>query len=106
MVGVVRVAYGEVVEVLAVVLRGRGVGPERGAKCGELFGAASRDGVPSHGLNRFAWVANAIQKERIAANAEMQKVAAFGAMERWDGKMGLGPWNAWTCMGRAMALAG
>ncbi len=33
-------------------------------------------------------------------HAVPEKVESLGVMERWDGKMGVGLWNASVCMGR------
>ncbi|HVX83297.1 MAG TPA: 3-dehydro-L-gulonate 2-dehydrogenase [Phycisphaerae bacterium] len=101
-----RVAYVDVVEVLERVLLGRGMHEERAALCARLFADASRDGVPSHGLNRFPGFVAAIDGGEVVGNAMPEKMAGFGGLERYDGHFGPGPANAWFAMGRACELAG
>lgn len=102
----VRVPYQQVVDLLRERLVRVGMMAGRADRCARLFADASRDGVPSHGLNRFHWMTRGITEGKIDPNVEIARVAQFGAMERWDGRSGPGPWNAWTCMNRALELAG
>ena len=73
--------------------------------CAQLFAENQRDGVYSHGLNRFPGFVAAIQNGRIDFHARPEKVKSFGALERWDGKRGVGLVNAHICMQRATDLA-
>jgi len=63
---------------------------QRARLCARLFADASRDGVYSHGLNRFPQFVRMIQNGIIAADAELKLAARFGSLERWDGKRGPG----------------
>ncbi len=78
---------------------------QRARLCARLFADASRDGVHSHGLNRFPQFVRMIQNGVIAVDAEPELVARFGSLERWDGKSGPGNLNAYRCMDRAIALS-
>ncbi len=80
--------------------------PQRAVLCGRMFAEASRDGVASHGLNRFAGFVQAIRAGRILPNVDRELIASFGGLERWHGKDGPGIWNAWESMRRAIELAG
>ncbi|MDE0636900.1 MAG: 3-dehydro-L-gulonate 2-dehydrogenase [Candidatus Poribacteria bacterium] len=74
--------------------------------CAKLFAENQRDGVYSHGLNRFPGFVSGLQSKQINFRAKPEKIESFGALERWDGKMGVGLVNAHSCMRRALELAG
>lgn len=76
-----------------------------GRFCARLFAENQRDGVYSHGLNRFPGFVAGLQSKQIDFLAQPEKIGSFGALERWDGKMGVGLVNAHICMQRAMELA-
>ncbi len=100
-----RLPYDEITTLLESLLLRAGMMQDRAALCAKLFADASRDGVPSHGLNRFARMVNWIHAGTLLPNAPLTRIAALGGLERWDGGFGPGPWNAWQSMGRAIELA-
>src|SRR6266849_1592164 len=100
-----RIPYQELFDTLLRVLQKLGFESERARLCARLFADASRDGVYSHGLNRFPRFVLQIQNGTINIHAEPELVAANGSLERWDGKLGPGPLNAYQCMERAIALS-
>jgi|EP01046_Picozoa_sp_COSAG06_P066105 hypothetical protein len=63
----------------------------------------------SHGLNRFNNFLTSMSPDAdgapidIAATPELS--SSFGVMEQYDGKMGIGPYNAHVSMARAIELA-
>ena len=78
---------------------------ERAKLCARLFAENQRDGVYSHGLNRFPGFVTGLKSKQIDFRAKPEKVESFGAIERWDGKMGVGLVNAHICMQRAVEIA-
>lgn len=70
-----------------------------------VFAENSRDGVYTHGLNRFPVFVKYVKDGLINISADPVKLAAFGAIERWDGNLGPGILNARFAMNRAMELA-
>lgn len=100
-----RVAYQELCDALARALEKLGFEAERACLCARLFVDASRDGIHSHGLNRFPRFLTQIQNGTINIHAKPQLVKAAGPLERWDGNVGPGPLNAHHSMTRAIALA-
>lgn len=100
-----RLPYDEVAPRLAAILRRHGLSDRRADAAARLFCDASRDGVESHGLNRFPGFVSMIEDGRVDPSAEPTLVSATGAVERWDGHLGPGPLNATFAMGRAIALA-
>src|SRR5690348_4569281 len=100
-----RLPYSDIVQTLSTILTRLGLQTGRADLLGRLFTDASRDGVPSHGLNRFHWVANAIRDNTINPNADPTPISQFAALERWNGNLAPGPLNAHFCMARAISLA-
>jgi 3-dehydro-L-gulonate 2-dehydrogenase len=100
-----RVPYEELQNAFSRVLLKLGFEQDRAVLCARLFADASRDGVHSHGLNRFPQFVRMIQSGVVIVAAERQLVTRFGALERWDGKSGPGNLNAYGCMERAIALS-
>ena len=78
---------------------------ERATLCAHLFAEASRDGVYTHGLNRFPRFIKNIQQGIVQAEAVPDLVQALGLIEQWDGQRGPGNLNAHFCMNRAITLA-
>jgi 3-dehydro-L-gulonate 2-dehydrogenase len=100
-----RVPYPELVATLSRAFRKLGFEPSRALVCAQLFSDSSRDGVHSHGLNRFPRFVAMIKNGGIDIHASPALVASTGPLERWDGKVGPGNLNAWHCMDRAITLA-
>lgn len=99
-----RIPFDEVQKTLAAVLRRLGFAPGRADTCARLFAETTRDGVYTHGINRFPRFVATIRNGRVDPGAEPEVVARFGALERWDGHCGPGNINALAAMDRAIAL--
>lgn len=100
-----RVAYQELFDTLERVLLKMGFEPKRASLCARLFTDTTCDGVYSHGLNRFPRFIKTIQNGCINIHAVPELVDGCGALERWDGKLGVGNLNAHQSMARAITLA-
>ena len=100
-----RIPFEQIHETLARVLRRLGFAPPRAELCARLFAETTRDGVYTHGLNRFPRFVAMVRNGTIHVNAEPVAIARFGALERWDGRSGPGNLNAHAAMERAMALS-
>ncbi|GAA3406447.1 3-dehydro-L-gulonate 2-dehydrogenase [Paenibacillus hodogayensis] len=100
-----RVSFEEMYERFRSVLEREGFAPERARECARLFAETSRDGVYSHGLNRFPVFIDFIRKGYVHVNAEPVVVERLGVLERWDGQSGPGNLNAQFSMNRAIELA-
>jgi len=101
----VRVPYEDLYAALREAMLRLGLAEERAAVCGRLFAETTRDGVYTHGLNRFPRFAAQVANGTVDVTAEATQVAGFGGLERWDGHRGVGNLNALACMERAIALA-
>jgi len=87
------------------VLLKNGFAEQQAALCARLFAETSRDGIYSHGLNRFPQFIRYVQQGYIHANEQPRRIGEFGVMERWDGRLGPGNLNAYFCMNRAIELS-
>jgi 3-dehydro-L-gulonate 2-dehydrogenase len=100
-----RVPYDDLYAALNRAMLLLGLAPGRAAQCARLFAETTRDGVYTHGLNRFPRFSASVANGSVDVNAEPTKTGGFGAIERWDGHRGVGNLNALACMERAIALA-
>lgn len=100
-----RVPFEELRIALEQAMRRLGISPDRARLCAQLFAETTRDGVYSHGLNRFPRFRAMVENGSIDVNATPTLTAAFGSIERWDGHRGIGNLNARSSMQRAIELA-
>jgi 3-dehydro-L-gulonate 2-dehydrogenase len=100
-----RASYQDLFDCLLRKLQKLGFGSERAQRCAQLFAETDRDGVYSHGLNRFPRFLAMIESGLIDIHAQPELITSFAAMERWDGRTGPGNLNAWSSMERAIALS-
>jgi len=100
-----RVPYETMYTVFSEILQKNGMTPERAGQAAKLFADASRDGVYTHGLNRFPRYVRNIQGGIIDVTAEPELISRMGALARYDGHHGPGNLNAQFCTERAMELA-
>jgi 3-dehydro-L-gulonate 2-dehydrogenase len=87
------------------VLLSLNLSEDKAAQCATIFAENSRDGVHSHGLNRFSTFVQYVKDGLIVSESEPTKAGGFGAIEQWDGHLGPGMLNASFCMDRAISLA-
>jgi 3-dehydro-L-gulonate 2-dehydrogenase len=82
-----------------------GFAPDRAEQLADVFAQNSLDGVASHGWNRFPVLVDQVKQDFMNVDAEPEKIAAFGAWEQWDARLGPGPLNALFATNRAIELA-
>jgi 3-dehydro-L-gulonate 2-dehydrogenase len=100
-----RISYTELYDTLRGVLLKLDFEPPRAELCARLFAETDRDGIYSHGLNRFPKFVRSVRDGRVDPSATPALVAGRGSLERWDGRRGPGNLNAHASMARAMELA-
>jgi 3-dehydro-L-gulonate 2-dehydrogenase len=100
-----RLAFSEIVAELSRVLVALGFADDRARASATLFAETHRDGVATHGLNRFPRLVRQIKAGRVKPDASPVPVARFGPWEQWDGQLGPGNLNASAATERAIALA-
>lgn len=100
-----RIGYEKLVNILTDILTSIDMEREKAKLCATLFVNSSRDGVESHGLNRFPLFIDQIKGGYVDVKAQPECVDSLGIFERWDGNLGAGNINAWLAMSRAIELA-
>ena len=100
-----RVSLEELHQTLRHALLKVGFKHERAELCARLFAETDRDGVYTHGLNRFPRFLEMIEQGIVDVSARPVCVEAHGAVERWDGRSGAGNLNAFEAMARAVELS-
>ena len=78
---------------------------EKAELCADIFASNSRDGVYSHGLNRFPVFVEYVQEGLVLPGVEPAVVSGFGAIESWDGNLAPGIYTATLAMRRAVELS-
>src|SRR3954463_6791173 len=100
-----RIPFDQMKDEFLRILTAIGFTPARAELCARIFAENSRDGVYSHGLNRFPVFVQLVRDGLIDIHAEPQLIENSGMIEHWDGKLGPGMYNAHLAMARAIALA-
>ena len=100
-----RIPFEDLYSSLHRAIQQLGFTEDRAALCARLFAETTRDGIYTHGLNRFPRFVETIRNSSIDIHAEPTKTVGIGAIERWDGHRGVGNLNAHASMQRAIILA-
>lgn len=101
----VNVPFQEMYDKFYHALKETGFTDERATLFARLVAETTRDGVHSHGLNRFPGLVKGFRSGKTDIHIVPKQVGNLGMIEQWDGQMGVGPLNAHFCMSRAIALA-
>lgn len=101
----IRVAYEEVKKNVKQAFLNLGLTEEQAETCATIHTQSSADGVESHGLNRIPRFVEYVQKGWINLEGKPQLVGAKGAVENYDGQLGIGITNALFCAERVAELA-
>lgn len=78
---------------------------EKAEAIADIFASNSRDGIYSHGLNRFPGFVDYVKKGFINKDADPVMEERWGVIERWTGNLGPGMLNASRAMARASEIA-
>jgi 3-dehydro-L-gulonate 2-dehydrogenase len=100
-----RVSFDDLSSALERAMLRLGLPPEAAQISARLFAETTRDGVYSHGLNRFLRFEAMVRNGSIDVRAKATPTAAFGSIERWNGNRGVGNVNAHKAMLRTIELA-
>jgi 3-dehydro-L-gulonate 2-dehydrogenase len=100
-----RIEFDELRTRVERVLLALGLAPERAALSARLTAETDRDGVRTHGMARLPRFAQWVREGRVDPAAKPERVAEFGAIERWRGNRGPGNLAAYAAMQRAMDIA-
>ena len=100
-----RVSFDDLYAALHRATLALGLTGGRAALCARLFAETTRDGVYTHGLNRFPRFTSMVENGSVDVHGAPERIAAFGGLERWEGHLGPGNLNAYACMTRAIELS-
>lgn len=100
-----KISFSELQNKLYTILLSKGLSEKDSQLCATVFANSTADGYHSHGVNRFKELIKTIDDGYVKVDVKPELVGSFGAMERWDGHLGVGILNAHHCMDRAIALA-
>lgn len=100
-----RVKYDDMVKEFIRVLNKYGITGKDAEISAKLYADASRDGVYTHGLNRFPKFIKSIQNGSVDVTKRAVLKESFGSLERWNGQKGPGNLNAYIAMNRCIELA-
>ena len=101
----VRVPYDKLKQDVKQIFLNLGLTEEKAEICTAVHIQSSADGVESHGLNRIPRFVEYVQKGWVNIKGEPQFAGAKGAVENYDGQLGIGITNALFCADRAVELA-
>ncbi|WP_236976124.1 3-dehydro-L-gulonate 2-dehydrogenase [Membranihabitans maritimus] len=101
----IRIPFEKIYSTLYRILTISGFFHEKAKEIARIHTESSRDGIYSHGLNRFPLFIEYVQKGVVKMDVEPELVQSVGAIERWDGKYGSGVWNAMKSTDRAISIA-
>ena len=100
-----RIPFTELASTLAGILVSIGFEPARAEHCARLFAETTRDGIYSHGIERFPRFLDTIRNGSVDIHATPERTLQSGSIERWNGRRGPGNLNAWASMARAIELS-
>lgn len=100
-----RLPFDEIKGTLKGILLTRGCEEAKADKVAHEMTRNALEGTYSHGVNRFARLVQSIDEGLIDVAADPTLEGGFGAIERYDGRLGLGITNAWFAMDRAITMA-
>jgi 3-dehydro-L-gulonate 2-dehydrogenase len=100
-----RIPFDDLLAALHRAMRLLGLSDDRALECARLFAETTRDGVYTHGINRFPRFSETVRNGSVVVDAQPTKTAGLGAIERWNGHRGVGNLNAYASMERAIELA-
>lgn len=100
-----RVSYEEMKSTIYQAFLKAGLTDEQAEICATTHTNSSLDGVYSHGLNRVPRFISFIEQGLIDPQAKMEITRAKGAVENYDGNLGIGVIHAHEAMARAVQLA-
>lgn len=99
------VQYSELLQQFKVALKKAGMSEEKAVLCAEIFAGNTRDGVHSHGINRFPVFIKNVKEGLIDVHAEPEIITKKAVLENWDGHLAPGMYVATKAVARAAAIA-
>jgi 3-dehydro-L-gulonate 2-dehydrogenase len=102
----IRVGFEEMLELLNNLFRKYDFPASRARLCAERITENSFDGIISHGVFMVPWLIERVGRGSIDTSVDPRPVGSLGVIEQWDGRGGLGIYNAVRATERALEIAG
>src|SRR5690349_19074609 len=100
-----RIKFDEMKSTIKAAFLNAGMADDKAEICARVHTESSRDGIPSHGLNRVERFVDYLNKGLVDMHAEPTLDLSLGSMEIYNGNMGPGILNARFAMNRATEIA-
>lgn len=97
--------YDEIKGSLQKILLNVGFSEDLASLNAGIFADSTIDGYHSHGVNRFTEFVKNVRKGVIDPTTTPGLIETMGPIERYDGRWGAGPSNAYFCTSRAVQMA-
>ncbi|MHC1787603.1 MAG: 3-dehydro-L-gulonate 2-dehydrogenase [Christensenellales bacterium] len=102
----IRIPFDEAKDLMTRILVLHGCPPDRAETVAREMARNALEGTYTHGINRFPRLVRNIDQGLVRVKASPWLLGGFGALENYDGDLGLGIINARLAMQRAIDLAG
>ena len=102
----IRVGFEEMQQTLEDLFLKHRFPTDRARLCAERITENSFDGIISHGVFMVPWLIERVVRGSIDSSVDPRAVGSLGVIEQWDGKGGLGIYNAVRATERALEIAG
>src|SRR4051794_21402449 len=99
------ISFEQLQHTLEAILIKHNFSEQKAQLCANIFAGNSRDGVHSHGLNRFPVFIQYVKDNVIDIAAEPEALTYEGVIEHWDGHLAPGMYTATLATKRAAVLA-
>ena len=99
------ISFEQLQHTLETILIKHNFSEQKAQLCANIFAGNSRDGVHSHGLNRFPVFIQYVKDNVIDIAAEPEALTSEGVIEHWDGHLAPGMYTATLATKRAAVLA-
>jgi 3-dehydro-L-gulonate 2-dehydrogenase len=100
-----KIAFNQLFQTFKSVLVNLGFADAKASRCARIFAENSRDGVYSHGLNRFPTFVQMVKEKHIDIYAEPEKTGEHGVISFWQGNLAPGMYTATLAMQEAITTA-
>ena len=99
------ISFEELKSDLKKILIRKGFSESKADRCAAIFAGNTRDGVHSHGVNRFPVFIDYINQGLINITAEPTIEHCRGSIENWNGNLAPGMYTATLAMDRSITIA-
>lgn len=100
-----KIFFEDLKQTLQDILLAHGFAKDKAEICAGIFAENTRDGVYSHGVNRFPGFIKQVKEGLINLDAEPHVFGYTGLVEHWDAELAPGMYAATRAMQRAIEIS-